>query len=68
MIAGALAVELMASVLQHPLKLVHMYNTLGVCVIQQVMYYCRGLAPADVGDDDDSEGDSNLGLVPHQVW
>ncbi|XP_065918994.1 ubiquitin-like modifier-activating enzyme ATG7 [Dysidea avara] len=45
MIAAALAVELMASVLQHPLK---------------------GLASADSGDDD-SDGESNLGLVPHQI-
>ena len=30
------------------------------------VYFCRGLAPADVADEE-SEGDSHLGIVPHQV-
>ena len=32
------------------------------------IYYCRALAPSDCHTEDDSESESCLGLIPHQVW
>ncbi|CAI8052381.1 Ubiquitin-like modifier-activating enzyme ATG7, partial [Geodia barretti] len=46
MVAGALATELLVSLLQHPLK---------------------ALAPSDSHTEDDSESESCLGLIPHQI-
>ena len=50
---------------------VYMYACIFVCMYEVLstyvcMYFCRGLASADVADEE-SEGDSYLGLVPHQV-
>lgn len=65
MIASALAVELLMCVLQHRLKYIHEAI---IMTLLSVWYHFRGLAYSEnLTDDDEAEGESVLGLVPHQV-
>ena len=63
MIASALAVELLMSVLQHPERCRQ-----ACCLVPIQIIFYRGLAFSEnLTDDDEAECESALGLVPHQV-